>query len=424
MKFRFGLLCALMGASSVLAANDFALKNGDRVVFYGDSITDQRLYTVITETYVVTRYPDLNVSFVHSGWGGDKVSGGGGGPIDLRLQRDVIPYKPTVMTIMLGMNDGLYKPENEATDETFFNGYKHIVESVRAALPGIHITAIKPSPYDDVTRAPNFPGGYNEVMISFGKWIGNYGEKAGLNVADLNNGEVEMLRKADALNPPEAQKILPDRVHPSFAGHMVMAEGLLTSWNARPVVAAVVIDASGTHPVLKSSEHAKVSQLSGTNGIQWTELDDALPLPLAEWEHSANNNNPVSLVLRSSDVAERLNSEPLKVTGLKSGVYSLRIDGEIVGTFNNDELARGVNLGLQETPMSKQAEEVYQLTVRHCSIHNDRWRTVQVPLTKYSDLPGLQAAEQSADALEQAVVQKRHEAGQPKPHTFIVSAVS
>src|ERR671921_8960 len=128
MKFRFGLLCVLMGASAVLGAEDFALKNGDRVVFYGDSITDQRLYTVIAETYVVTRYPDLNVGFVHSGWGGDKVSGGGGGPIDLRLQRDVIPYKPTVITIMLGMNDGLYRPESEATDETFFNGYKHIEE--------------------------------------------------------------------------------------------------------------------------------------------------------------------------------------------------------------------------------------------------------------------------------------------------------
>jgi hypothetical protein len=43
MKFRFGLLCVLMGASAVLGAEDFALKDGDRVVFYGDSITDQRL---------------------------------------------------------------------------------------------------------------------------------------------------------------------------------------------------------------------------------------------------------------------------------------------------------------------------------------------------------------------------------------------
>src|SRR5436853_5951186 len=90
-------------------AEDFALKDGDRVVFYGDSITDQRLYTTFAETFVLTRFPQWNVSFVHSGWGGDRVTGGGGGPIDLRLERDVLVYKPTVMTIMLGMNDGRYR---------------------------------------------------------------------------------------------------------------------------------------------------------------------------------------------------------------------------------------------------------------------------------------------------------------------------
>src|SRR5438128_3922088 len=92
-------------AASVFAAdkNDFYLRDGDRVVFYGDSITDQRQYTVYTELFAVTRFPTLDVNFTHSGWGGDRVSGGGGGPIDVRLKRDVFAYKPTVMTVMLGM---------------------------------------------------------------------------------------------------------------------------------------------------------------------------------------------------------------------------------------------------------------------------------------------------------------------------------
>src|SRR4051794_12992006 len=80
-------------SAPALAADAFYLKDGDRVVFYGDSITDQRLYTTFVETYVVTRFPKLNVSFVHSGWGGDRVTGGGGGSIDLRLKRDVFAYK-------------------------------------------------------------------------------------------------------------------------------------------------------------------------------------------------------------------------------------------------------------------------------------------------------------------------------------------
>src|SRR5437899_10370528 len=105
-----------------IRAEDFALKAGDRVVFYGDSITDQRLYTAFTETYVVTRFPKLDVSFVHSGWGGDRVTGGGGGPIDVRLRRDVFAYKPTVMTIMLGMNDGSYRAFDEKIFDTYAKG--------------------------------------------------------------------------------------------------------------------------------------------------------------------------------------------------------------------------------------------------------------------------------------------------------------
>jgi lysophospholipase L1-like esterase len=245
----------VIASASLPAAESFSLHDGDRVVFYGDSITDQRLYTVIAETFVVTRYPGLNVSFVHSGWGGDRVSGGGGGDIDLRLKRDVIPYKPTVMTIMLGMNDGNYAPESERTDKIFFEGYRHIVESVKRSFPGIRITAIQPSPYDDVTRPVLFTGGYNEVLISFSKWLGTYAKDAGLNVADFNTPIVEMLQNANALSHEEALKIVADRIHPGFAGHMVMADQLLKSWNARRVVAAVTLSVVGNSAKQLSSEH-------------------------------------------------------------------------------------------------------------------------------------------------------------------------
>ena len=52
-------LACLSAAPLTWAQGDFYLKDGDRVVFYGDSITEQRLYTTYTETYVVTRFPQL-----------------------------------------------------------------------------------------------------------------------------------------------------------------------------------------------------------------------------------------------------------------------------------------------------------------------------------------------------------------------------
>jgi phospholipase/lecithinase/hemolysin len=43
-----------LAVGAAAAQDSFALRDGDRVVFFGDSITDQRLYTTFAETFVVT----------------------------------------------------------------------------------------------------------------------------------------------------------------------------------------------------------------------------------------------------------------------------------------------------------------------------------------------------------------------------------
>src|ERR1700719_3850276 len=115
------------------AQQEFFLKDGDTVVFYGDSITERRIYSSFTEAYVLTRFPKLNVWFVNSGWAGDTVAGGAGGSLQVRLQRDVIAYKPTVVTILLGMNDGHYRRLNKTTYRDFTAGYEKLVRTLKAA---------------------------------------------------------------------------------------------------------------------------------------------------------------------------------------------------------------------------------------------------------------------------------------------------
>jgi len=67
------------------------------VVFYGDSITEQRLYHNLRRDFVLTRYPQLNVRLVNSGWAARTRPAATAGSADVRLTRDVLPYKPTVM---------------------------------------------------------------------------------------------------------------------------------------------------------------------------------------------------------------------------------------------------------------------------------------------------------------------------------------
>lgn len=395
------------------SAQNFALKPGDRVVFYGDSITDAGMYASFTETFVATRFPRLQVTYVHSGWGGDRVTGGGGGPIELRLARDVVAYQPTVLTIMLGMNDGRYRAFDQDIFNTYATGYRRIVESVKKSLPGVRITAIQPSPFDDVTRAPQFEGGYNKVLVRYGEFLKELAAEQGLMVADLNTSVVSALEKAKASNPELAARIVPDRVHPGSGGHLLMAAALLKAWGAPALVSAVEIDAAAKRVV--RAENAEVQELAAGTGLTWTETDAALPMPLDP------RDAVLQLALRSSDFIETLNRQPLKVTGLTAARYALRIDDEAVGSFTRVQLAEGVNLAVLSTPMARQAAEVHALTMKHNHIHEARWRWVQVPLDK--DNPAhLRSAMTALDELEADLVLQQRATAQPRARRYQLTA--
>ncbi|MCX6632246.1 MAG: SGNH/GDSL hydrolase family protein [Candidatus Solibacter sp.] len=358
-KSFFWTVTVLMAAANAAPAQDaFALRDGDRVVFFGDSITDQRLYTTFAETYVVTRFPRTNISLVHSGWGGDRVSGGGGGPMDVRIWRDVLPFNPTVVTVMLGMNDARYRAFDQALFDEYTTGFKHIVDTFKRQLPAARITLMQPSPYDDVTRAPLFDGGYNQVLVRYGDFLKQLAAEQKLGLADINTPVVDALKKANTADAANAAKLIPDRVHPGAAGHLLLAAGLLKAWNAPALVAGVEIDAARKEAVRQ--RNSRVADLRAVaKGLAWTQTDEALPMPL-------DRRDPlVALVLRSSDFMEALNQQPLSVRGLAAGRYTLKIDGDPTGTFTAEQLAQGINLAELPTPMARQAAEVHALTLRH-----------------------------------------------------------
>jgi lysophospholipase L1-like esterase len=393
----------------------FYLHPNDVVVFYGDSITDQRLYTTYVETFVVTRYPKLPVRFVHSGWGGDHVGGGSGGAIDERLKRDVLGFKPTVMTVMLGMNDGRYQTFDEETFRVFRDGYEHIVKVMKDAIPALRITVIGPSPYDDVTRAPMFPGGYNAVLLKYGEYLRELAGRDGLDFADLNSRLVKALARANAIDPLRAQQIVPDRVHPAVGGHLLMAASLLEAWGAATTVTEVEIDAASA--MVKNAVNTTVSGLESKESIRWTQKDEALPMP------APMNDAVTTLAVECSDFREKFNREILRVTGLSAPRYLLAINGHRIGVFTGEELAAGLNLAEFDTPMLQQAAQVHVLTLRRAGIHHLRWRQVQVPLENI--LPARVAmVDDNLDALDNDLAVIQRAAAQPVSSIYELTSVN
>jgi lysophospholipase L1-like esterase len=394
-------------------AEDYYLKGGDRVVFYGDSITEQRLYTTFVETYTVTRFPGLGISFTHSGWGGDRVSGGGGGRIHRRLKRDVFAYKPTVVTIMLGMNDGSYRSFDQKIFDKYAHGYQSLVEEILDEFPRVRLTLLQPSPFDDVTRPPTFEGGYNAVLVRYGEYVKELAKKEGVDAADLNTSVVAALKKANETDAETAKKIIADRVHPGPAGQLLMAAALLKAWNAPSLVTEVEINVDGDRmKLVKETNTALLASEFRDGTLAWRMQDTVLPMPV-------NLKDPVTaLAVKSSDVIKDLNKVLLKVTGLSASEYLLKIDGQEIGRFSREKLSEGMNLAEYATPMAKQAEEVHALTLKHNDLHYLRWRQIQVPLEKMATEQNLEKALAALDVVENDLVRLQHIKASPEPHRY------
>ncbi len=337
-------------ATPATSTNDFAIHDGDHVVLYGDSITDQRLYSTFIEEYVLTRFPTWKIQWTQSGVGGDKVSGGAAGPIDLRIQRDILPYKPNVLTIMLGMNDGYYRPQNAAIQKTYEDGYKSMVDTILAGAPGVRLTLLGPSPFDDVTLPTTH---YNAVMQAYSQFDHSEADAKNQGFVDLNAPVVEVLEKVKAAHPELASRLIPDRVHPGDGVHWVMAQTVLKGWHAPALVSSVTVDAHSAKAIdQKSAIVTDIKRDKKKDAVQWTELESALPLPLP----LAATDPVTDLALEAGAVEATLDQEMLTATGLGAGSYALTIDDQPVGTFTTDALAHGINLARMATPMLRQSQ--------------------------------------------------------------------
>src|SRR5690242_10481453 len=103
---------------------DYALRDGDTVVFLGDSITAARTYGKIVENYTLLRFPGRKVRFINSGRGGDTAAGG-----LRRLDRDVFAHGATVLVVAYGINGiGWGTQADEEHKDAYLDAIRGIVE--------------------------------------------------------------------------------------------------------------------------------------------------------------------------------------------------------------------------------------------------------------------------------------------------------
>jgi lysophospholipase L1-like esterase len=349
---------ALLYAACPLVAADqpFFFQKGDRVMFLGDSITEQYQYSTDIELYLTTRFPDWNLHFLNAGIGGDTATGGAG-----RFQTHVLDEKPTAVTIDFGMNDGGYGAFNPGAAKNFAQKTEAMLEMAKKA--GVRVALISPNAVDWRFQ-PNRKL-YLETQKQFYAPLKDLAAKYQVPFVDqyaVTRGVLEKLEqeKKDKVNP------FPDGVHTSSSGGLLMAHTILVGLGCPAKVSDATIDAGSKQA---SGERCKIENLTvAADQVTFDRTDEALPVPVQkDW---------LTLLPYVNNLTD-FNDYGLTAKGLTRGIWGVSIGGIEVAKVSADDLEKGINLGNATTgPVWAQGQKVFDAINAKNNIVHDRFRGV------------------------------------------------
>lgn len=167
-----------IGALVLAGCSRSLLKEGDRIIFLGDSITaqgnDPGGYVSIVRDTLLARRPELGLEIIGAGISGNKVP-----DLQARLQRDVLDRNPTMVFIYIGINDVWHslKPIGGTPLEVYEAGLKEIIARLQEA--GAQVFLCTPTVigerHDD-TNALDTPC-WRTTPLSAARWPSKWGHR-------------------------------------------------------------------------------------------------------------------------------------------------------------------------------------------------------------------------------------------------------
>jgi lysophospholipase L1-like esterase len=346
------VLPLFLAATAVRAAEPFPLKDGDRVVFVGNTLIEREQRYGYWETALTSRYHGRNITFRNLGWSGDTVWGdaraGFGKQIDgfNHLKEHVLALKPTVIIIGYGGNEAFAGPESLPKFEKGFNTLLDTFGPAKA-----RIVLLGPPPQEDLPRPLPDPAEQNKNLRLYSNAIKEAAKKRELAFVDL----YELF--GEAAKTPGGH-LTEDELHLTAQGYYRTAESLMRGFRSSTAGGEEKFDKTGA-----SSFKITLAKLPA-------------PMPPSE---------------TSPEVQYHTNCE-LRVSDLK-GKYSLFIDGKEVQTATGEEWEAGVLI--KSGPDVEQAEKLRLAIIEKNRLYFHRWRP-----QNETYLFGFRKAEQGKNSVE------------------------
>jgi len=355
-------------------ASPASLQPGDLVGICGDSITEQKLYSVDIADYLLMCQPQAKLSSIQFGWSGETAPG-----FLARMKNDALVFKPTVATTCYGMNDGHYVATTPDNLDIYRKSMTGIVDTLKAN--GVRFIVVgTPGAVDTFYFHGCGPAVYNQTLADLGQVAREVAQKEGVGFADVHGAMIDVMAKAKAQNGDTFCVTGPDGIHPPPDGHVIMAYAFLKALGCDGNIATVTVDLKAGQA--EATDGTKV--LSVTNGVVQLE---STRYPFCFYGDNPKDPQSTRSILPFLPFNQDLNRYLLVVKN--ASAKSLKVTwGTQSKTFSADDLGRGVNLAAEfpDNPFSTPfmtvqlkiaAQQAYETLASKVLLHSFlNWKSV------------------------------------------------
>lgn len=412
------LLCALIGGfGSAATAAENGLKDGDYVAIIGDSITEQKMYSLNIESYLLMCQPKQGLSATQFGWGGETAEG-----FSRRMANDCLRFKPAVATTCFGMNDGRYSPMDDKKAEWYRNAQRSVVKQLKEA--GVRFIVVgSPGVVDADTfrKDPAAAEMYNKTLAALRDIDRELAKEEGVAFADVFSAMMEVMTKAKAKYGKGYHVGGGDGVHPDRNGHLVMAYAFLKALGVDGDIGTISVDL-GKNTATATDGHTINSMKDGAVEVVSTRY------PFCFYG-DADKTNATRGVIEFMPFNDELNRFRLVVTNI--GAPKAKVTwGPDHREYTAAELEKGINLAADflGNPFSEPFRQVEGAIFQKQQMETSLVKQAMNTLPTYIKLVPEEKAvfERVADALVKKDVEARAAcaaAVKPVTHTLVIQAL-
>ncbi|MDW8221582.1 MAG: SGNH/GDSL hydrolase family protein [Gemmatales bacterium] len=332
----------LVPAESV-AGEKTRLADGDRVVYYGNTLLERDRHYGMLETMFRTRFPGRKLSFRNLAWPGDTVY------TQLRplnfgsMEHHLRERQPTLILVSFGMSEAY---QGKAGLENYIRAYRKQLNMLRSLKAQIVVL----SPIRQESLGPPLPDPkpYNENVALYHQATRQLAEEFGVPYIDLYSTLIT--------SEPSRVPLTENGIHLNRYGYWRLSEVLAEQmgWTEKW---EVVLDHQRQLTITVKGTRLQNLQWSA-DGLSFTAHDTVLP-------HPAPEGSP-------PHADEQAAHRRLVVHGLADGKYQLLADNQIIAEGSAKQWSQG--MVLSSDPTYQQVRKLREIAIEKDLLFFHRWR--------------------------------------------------